>query len=186
MNHESGNKTAYAESGQLSVQTASDSLGLCSWRHFFRKTGIHTESYCGGNKHPDRVFYWQSKNPVCFEQYLPLFSTPNSILLTTLETNRNEGYGEVSKAPLPSIRHKAFRDLKWNRKIVTIEPILDFDEDVFYSWILEIQPEALWIGYNSHPNIRLPEPSLKKTMMFIKRMRNDGIEVREKLLRENI
>ena len=138
------------------------------------------------NRHQDRTFYWQSKNPQCFEQYLSDFSTPNSILLTTLETNRDDGYYQVSKAPLPSERFQAFRDLKWDRKILTIEPIMDFDEDVFYSWIVEVDPEAVWIGYNSHPTIRLPEPSLKKTRGFISLLRKNKIQVRKKFLREKV
>jgi hypothetical protein len=137
------------------------------------------------NHHPDREFYWQSKNPECFKQYLPFFSTPNTILLTTMETNRSDGYNQVSKAPLPEIRYRAFRDLDWKRKIVTIEPIIDFDGDVFFSWIIEIKPEAVWIGYNSHPNIKLVEPPLNKTLEFIEKIRTAGIEVKEKLIRNN-
>lgn len=137
-------------------------------------------------KHPDREFYFQSKNPDCFRQYLSDFLKPNTILLTTLETNRDEGYRKISQAPLPSKRFQAFRDLNWKRKIVTVEPVLDFDEDVFGGWIKEIHPELVWIGYNSHPNIKLPEPSLKKTKNFIDRLRAGGIQVREKLMREKV
>jgi len=136
------------------------------------------------NQHPDREFYCQSKNPKRFEQYLPLFSTQNTILLTTLETSRDEGYNNVSKAPLPSVRFEAFRNLNWDRKIVTIEPIINFEEDVFLSWILEIRPEAVWIGYNSHPNVRLPEPP-GKTMHFIKQLEERGISVRKILMRDS-
>ena len=134
--------------------------------------------------HADREYYWQSKNPKCFNKYLPYFYPSNTTLLTTLETNRNKGYRKISKAPVPSLRYEAFRDLPWDHKIVTIEPILDFEEDIFLSWILEIAPEAVWIGYNSHPNIRLPEPSLEKTKALISRIRSAGIEVREKLMRD--
>ncbi len=137
------------------------------------------------NRYTDREFYWQSKNPACFEQYLSLFSVSNTILLTTLETNRDMGYSNISKAPPPSTRYKAFRDIKWKRKIVTVEPVMDFDEDVFYNWILEIKPEAVWIGYNSHPNVRLPEPPLGKTMHFIEQLEERGINVRKKLMRDS-
>jgi len=49
----------------------------------------------------EKTFYFQSKSPSYFEQFLPLFPS-NVILLTTLETNRDAGYETVSKAPPPS------------------------------------------------------------------------------------
>ena len=50
-------------------------------------------------------------------------SRPKSILLTTLETNRDKGYKAISKAPPPSVRYEQFRALKYPRKVVTIEPV---------------------------------------------------------------
>lgn len=142
----------------------------------FEKPEFIRKVIAKANRHPDREFYWQSKNPVYFEQYLSFFSVRNTIILTTLETNRDEGYSIVSKAPLPTARYRAFRELDWERKIVTIEPIMDFDEDVLSSWVMEI----VWIGYNSHPNVKLPEPSLSKTMKFITRIESARIEVSKK------
>ena len=132
-------------------------------------------------RRPKREFYFQSKNPACFRQYLKEFPKPNTILVTTLETNRDSGYRAVSKAPVPSKRYKAFAAIDWPRKIVTIEPIMDFDPDVFIKWIMDINPEAVWIGYNSRPkNVVLPEPPISKTRDFIAELRNRGIDVREK------
>lgn len=135
------------------------------------------------NGYPRKEFYWQSKNPSCFKQYLPYFPG-NTILLTTLETNRNKGYNEVSRAPLPSARYKAFQGLRWDRKIVTIEPILDFDPDIFLKWLIRLNPEAVWLGYNSKPRaVKLPEPSLEKTLQFVEALEAHGIEVRKKTMR---
>ena len=134
-------------------------------------------------EYPAREFYLQSKNPACFNQYLCLFPE-NTILLTTLETNRDEGYERISKAPAPSVRYKAFLGLKWPRKIVTMEPLLDFDPEILLLWIKNIAPEGVWIGYNSKPtSVRLPEPSLEKTKAFIRQLKDAGLKVREKTIR---
>jgi hypothetical protein len=77
-----------------------------------------------------KTFYFQSKRPAYFEQFLPLFPQ-NVILLTTLETNRDDGYKAISKAPPPTERYRQFKMLKYPRKVVTVEPVVDFDEDVF-------------------------------------------------------
>jgi hypothetical protein len=136
------------------------------------------------HQHSDREFYFQSKNPVCFNQYLGDFSRGNTILLTTIETNRDDGYRAVSKAPLPSERYAAFRDLEWSRKIVTVEPILDFDPDILGSWLTSIRPEAVWLGYNSKPKgMQLPEPSMEKTKGFVEQLERAGIVVRLKKMR---
>lgn len=134
-------------------------------------------------RYPDKLFYWQSKDPTCFKQYLPFFPE-NSILLTTLETNRDEGYRKISRAPLPSVRFAAFSKIEWPRKIATIEPIIDFDPDVFLGWLVRLNPEAIWIGYNSKPKaVKLPEPPLEKTLNFIDAIERNGIEVRKKTMR---
>ena len=52
---------------------------------------------------PYKTYYFQSKRPEYFEQFLAEFPD-NVVLLTTLETNRDAGYEVVSKAPKPSER----------------------------------------------------------------------------------
>jgi hypothetical protein len=143
--------------------------------------------------HQDRTFYLQSKKPAIFSA---LFNYPmcvtfemfsNLILLTTLETNRDEGYEKISKAPPPSIRARDFAAIPWPRKIITIEPIMDFDHTEFLGMIYAAKPEAVWIGYNSRPKtVHLPEPSLAKTQKLIRYLREAGIEVKEKLMREAV
>jgi len=112
-----------------------------------------------------KTVYLQSKNPKCFNNYLDDLKPIkyNVILATTLETNRDKGYSDISKAPLPSIRYKDFLALDWERKIITIEPVMDFDLDEFVGWIRAISPEAVYLGFNSRPNeVQLPEPSMDK------------------------
>jgi len=132
----------------------------------------------------NQVFYLQTKNPKCLEQYLSLLPK-NVILVTTLETNRDEEYSKISKAPKPSIRYKDFLELNYPRKVITIEPIMDFDMEIFIEWIVSIKPEYIWIGYNSRPKeVQLPEPTKEKVEQFIKLLENKGIIVKKKEMRE--
>jgi glycerol-3-phosphate cytidylyltransferase-like family protein len=135
-------------------------------------------------RYPERTFYFQSKRPECFSPFLTQFPS-NVILVTTLETNRNEGYKLISKAPIPSQRCEQFRKLDYPRRVVTIEPVMDFDTEIFFSWILDIKPEYVWLGFNSHPEqVQLREPSKEKVMEFMGRLRAEGIEVRGKESRD--
>lgn len=132
---------------------------------------------------PHKTFYLQSKRPVYFEQFLKELPE-NVILLTTLETNRDKGYGAVSKAPLPSVRFKQFKALRFPRKALTVEPILDFDLPTFVDWIRSIRPEYVWLGFNSKPaSVQLPEPSESKVQKLADRLLKAGIEIRGKTLR---
>ncbi|MCY2928210.1 MAG: radical SAM protein [Planctomycetota bacterium] len=132
---------------------------------------------------PHKTFYLQSKRPVYFEQFLKELPE-NVILLTTLETNRDKGYEAVSKAPLPSVRFKQFKALKFPRKVLTVEPILDFDLPTFVNWIRSIRPQYVWLGFNSKPaSVQLPEPSEAKVQKLADRLLKAGIEIRGKTLR---
>jgi len=134
-------------------------------------------------KRPEQTFYFQSKEPACLEQYLDLFPD-NVILVTTLETNRAQGYEFVSKAPVPLIRWSQFLELDWPRKVVTIEPVMDFDVEEFTDWIIDVDPEYVWLGFNSRPqDVELPEPSMDKMEDFIAGLKAEGIKIRGKTLR---
>jgi len=126
------------------------------------------------DKNPGKLFYFQSKNPAFFNEFLGDFKEigDNIILLTTLETNRPRGYEKkISKAPKPAKRFKDFSHLDWERKIVTIEPVMDFDLYKFTDWIQAIGPEAVYIGFNSRPKeVQLPEPSPEKFWRFVKEL----------------
>ncbi|HEX9914252.1 MAG TPA: hypothetical protein VGB32_04975, partial [Candidatus Bathyarchaeia archaeon] len=139
------------------------------------------------NPRTQKDYYFQSKNPACLEQYLGEYPR-NSILVTTMETNRDEGYEKVSKAPVPSVRFRDFTGLKYPRKVVTIEPVMDFDVDEFLGWMLKLKDQGslkyVWFGFNSNPDkVRLPEPSEEKAQEFVDLLTAAGIEVRGKSLR---
>ena len=132
-------------------------------------------------KNPEKIYYFQSKNPKYFEQFLSEF--PESVyLLTTLETNRDEGYENVSKAPAPSIRYRRFRDLSYPRKILTCEPLMQFDEDVFRGWLMLINPKYIYIGFNSKQKSEI-DPDPEKVKNLIADLRDHKIKVKEKDLR---
>lgn len=132
----------------------------------------------------DREYYFQSKRPEYFAPYISSFSK-NCILVTTLETNRDEGYGAISEAPPPKERYRQFKELDYPRKVVTVEPVLDFDLDEFSEMLLALEPEYVWIGFNSRPEfISVPEPTNEKVAALIEILEGKGIKVKRKDLRE--
>ncbi len=132
---------------------------------------------------PDKTYYFQSKAPACFAEVLHTLPG-NAVVLTTLETNRDKDYDRYSKAPPPSERYEQFRGLDYPRKVVTIEPVMDFDVDIFAEWIISLRPEYVWLGYNSRPaEARLPEPSAGKLRAFIRMLTKAGVSIRPKDLR---
>ena len=138
----------------------------------------------------EKTYYFQSKNPIVFNKYLDWFNENQDkvILLTTLETNRDEGYEKISKAPPPSKRFKDFYELDYPRKVVTIEPVLDFDPSGFADWFLDfVEQESLeyvWFGFDSK-KCSLPEPTINKAQRFVTFLIDYcDIEVRGKSLRE--
>jgi hypothetical protein len=132
---------------------------------------------------PRNTYYFQSKQPEYFRQFVGELPT-SVILVTTLETNSDAGYELVSKAPVPSERYRQFRELIYPRKVMTIEPVMNFDVDEFSRWIIDLNPEYIWLGFNSRPNrCSIPEPSREKVVAFAKTLKAAGIEIREKDLR---
>jgi uncharacterized Fe-S cluster-containing radical SAM superfamily protein len=132
----------------------------------------------------ETTFYLQTKRPDCLKSFLKTLPE-NVVLVTTLETNRDAGYEKVStKAPKPSERFRQFLDLDYPAKLVTIEPVMDFDVEEFADWIIRINPLYVWLGLNSRDKqVQLPEPSPEKLKRFVTILLAHGIEVRGKHLR---
>jgi len=132
---------------------------------------------------PWQTVYFQSKNPEYFEQFV---FPSNVVLITTLETDDDEIYKDISKAITVSKRAEAFEKLTHPRKIVTIEPEMKFNTERFAAMIKGIRPEMVWIGYNSRPKqVKLPEPSLKQTTNLINLLK-EFTTVKTKTMREAI
>src|SRR5208337_1121856 len=103
------------------------------------------------------------KNPKRYIELLPHIPE-NVILGATIETTNDEiiQTDKVSNAPLPSQRYEAMKELDWKRKIVSIEPVMDFDLKTFSKWIEEISPFIVYVGYDNYCH-KLREPTLKQT-----------------------
>ncbi|ADB57973.1 DUF5131 family protein [Archaeoglobus profundus] len=137
-------------------------------------------------KHDDKTFYLQTKDPRVFEALNDICGFPKNVLLgITLETNLDEfntpsrfkKYEEISKAPKPEDRWITPNLIDY----VTIEPILDFDLETFVYWIRCLSPKFVYIGYDNH-NCKLPEPRGEKTLSLIREL-SKFTEVRLKTIR---
>lgn len=116
-------------------------------------------------KSPDAIFFHLTKNPKRYFEFVDYFPK-NAILGATIETNRLYPF---SKAPEVKERYDAMKWMDWKAKHISIEPIMDFDFDIFLKWIHEIKPTEISIGYDNY-NSKLPEPSLDKVKQLISQM----------------
>jgi len=129
-------------------------------------------------KFPNTFFLFLTKNPLRYHD----FDFPeNAILGATIETDDNEVYAGISKAPKPSERIKAMMELDWDAKFVSVEPILDFSLR-FWEKIERINPLMVYIGYDNYGH-KLPEPTLDRTLSLVKKLRDDGFLVLRKTIR---
>ena len=115
-------------------------------------------------KESTKTFLIQSKNPSTFGRV----SFPDNVILgTTIETNRDDLCKAIATAPPPSQRYEDFLKIKHPLKIkhslkmVTIEPVMDFDLEVMVEWMKNLKPCMIWLGYDSK-KCHLPEPKLEK------------------------
>lgn len=120
---------------------------------------------------PAKRFLIQSKNPKTFERVV---FPPNVMLGVTIETNR-DGL-KIGKAPKYSQRYRDFKKIKHPLKMITIEPVLEFNLDVMVKWIKDINPCMVWLGYDSKNN-NLPEPSIDKFNKLYRTLKNEGFNV---------
>lgn len=161
--------TNYGEKNTIFIEYKNDLFAKEIPQYFINKIIHHCLQY------PDNIYVFQTKNPV---RYLTMdeFFPADSILGTTIETNRI--ISNISTAPIPEERYKAMLKVK-GRKFITIEPVLDFDVDILAGWIAEINPEFLNLGADSK-NHHLPEPTVSKIHALVGKLKEYGIELREK------
>jgi len=124
--------------------------------------------------YPDTKFLLQTKDP---SFYLNGHIKPDNVYTgATLETNRPIIY---SKAPATIERYHSMAMLKHPHKFISIEPVMDFDLEIFSTWIIDISPEIVEIGADNYHN-NLPEPSWAKIKALIIKLKEAGIQVKEK------
>ena len=129
---------------------------------------------------PENTYVFQTKNP---KRAMTCRFPEKLILGTTIETNR-----EIlcSDAPDPSDRADGIGATSSNIKtFITIEPIMDFDVDLFSLLIIGANPNFVNIGADSKGH-NLPEPSYDKVMDLINILTMFGIEIRKKVNLERL
>lgn len=127
----------------------------------------------------DKTFLVQSKNPATFNRV----EWPRNVILgTTIETNRDNLYKGISKAPSPSERFNDFLAVEHPFKMVTHEPVVDCDVDVMVQWDTMINPCMIWLGYDSKQNY-LPEPELSRVQTLHWKLAKRGFIVILKTIR---
>ena len=114
------------------------------------------------NECPENTYLFQTKNPKRFEEFLPILP-PKTILATTIESNRDY---KVSSAPSPLKRAEDFMAIDWKRKMISVEPLMDFDLEAMTTIIKNIKPEFVSIGADSQKH-NLQEPSPEKVKKLI-------------------
>jgi len=129
---------------------------------------------------PNTKFLFLTKNPKRYHNFISAFPQ-NAILGATIETDDDTVYRGISRAPPPSERIKAMADLDWNKKFISIEPILKFTDD-FSEKIREIKPFMVYVGYDNYRN-KLPEPSIDETRKLISEL-SKFTNVYEKTIRK--
>jgi protein gp37 len=127
---------------------------------------------------PTSNFLFLTKNPERYYEFLD--SLPGNVVLgATIESNRTY---PLSKAPSNRERYCLMANLPWDNKLISIEPIMDFDLEVLVPAIKAISPAVVYVGYDNYNN-KLPEPSLAKTKVLIQELEK-FTRVRTKTLRE--
>lgn len=119
-----------------------------------------TLAYC---KNWDNTYLFQTKNPFLFQRFEGEFPA-KTVLCCTIETNKS--YFEMGKAPNTFARSCHMSHIEKYDKMITIEPVIDFDTKEFVKMIDDIEPMQINIGADSGNN-NLPEPSPEKLQNFI-------------------
>jgi len=106
-------------------------------------------------EYPNTKFLMQTKAPA----FLYDHDFPTNIILgITLETDKKDfdtpslykTYGQISSALEPASRAREFVCAQPQNRIVTIEPILQFDLNEFVVIIRSINPQVVYVGYDNH------------------------------------
>lgn len=126
------------------------------------------------------TYLFQTKFPANFKPFIK-FMPHDFVLGTTIETNRD--MPEYSKACRPVDRAKQLAKYEKQRKMVSIEPIMDFDLEQMVHIIKMIQPEYVSIGADSKHH-KLPEPDPEKIIHLIDQLREfTNVRVKKNLSR---
>lgn len=129
------------------------------------------------NEEPDNYYLIQSKNPTNLKNVENEFP-PNLIIGTTIETNRSKLCEDVSNTPVPKRRAESMEVFYDYHRMVSIEPVMDFDLKILVSFIRNARPNFVSIGADSKGH-KLREPGSEKIESLIKEL-EEFTEVRTK------
>lgn len=168
-------KVKYGEGKTIFVENCNDMFAKEVPDGFINLIIDHCLAY------PQNTYVLQSKNPDRMLKWVGLFEDAgNFIVGTTIESNR--WYPQImGTAPAPECRASAMMEMCsfCVKRFVTVEPVLDFDVDVLANWIAKINPAFLNLGADSKGR-GLPEPTFEKIMALTAKLKEYGIELREK------
>jgi len=118
------------------------------------------------------MWFFETKNPGRYINFIGIFPA-NTVLSTTIETNREHSKAVMGYAPTPVERFKSIMYLKRTFPgfpiHISIEPIMDFDLAPMISWMKNLKPVKVAVGYDSLNN-NLPEPPKSKTLKLIEQL----------------
>lgn len=125
---------------------------------------------------PDVNFLFCSKEPRLYLQWD--FDWPNNLYLAaTIETDIDFG---LSNAPPPGQRYNSMRYLEHPKKLISIEPICEFNLVRMLKWVYDIGPEIVEVGADNYHN-HLPEPPWEKVEQLLVGLRSICPNVVEKV-----
>lgn len=114
-------------------------------------------------EYPGNQYLFQTKNPNRFKEYT---FPDNTVLGTTIESNRRHDCMGTTVTPYYRAMYMSELDPKYDR-MVTIEPVMDFDTDYLVEMIEMIDPDWVNLGADSGGN-NLREPDTKKLRELIR------------------
>jgi DNA repair photolyase len=134
-------------------------------------------------KYPKNQYIFQTKDTAYFDFLLGYILIPSELKITlgsTIETNKNEIL--KTKAPKPYNRWFCLQGIKMPH-FISIEPIMDFDLDIFLSWFKNIKLDFVSIGADSGHN-NLPEPPAWKVKKLIEELKQfTEVRIKDNLTR---
>lgn len=119
-------------------------------------------------KSPNTNFLLLTKNPKRFTEFK---NFPDNVILgTTIETNRKYDVTSAHTTHPPQSRHRRYmvmKTLQWDHKFVAMEPLMDFDLNIFEKWIQNINPEKVSISFDNY-NHGIISPNKEKAIKLCK------------------
>ena len=161
-------KTNLGEGRFIFVGSSTDMFATMVPEYWIFQTLYHCRQF-------KNTYLFQTKNP---QRFLNFIFPENSIFGTTIETNR-----KMSISRAPEIYSRKHWICHMSRRMVSIEPILDFDLDSMILAISYIRPEFVSIGADSKGH-NLPEPSPDKVKVLIEELKKfTEVKIKDNLKR---